>query len=277
MIVRRVLGLRVGFSSSDADMLAQLAALTAGLAEADADGEADAAPALVLALDRDGDGWQLSQDGAWPTAVAREQGFSVLMQWLLAAVLERTALTLVHAGVVTRDGRALVLPAMSGRGKSTTTAALVRAGFSLGSDELAALDGRGHVHAYPLPLRMREDALARLGELGPRLRPVGEPMWRKQAWTRLLLPDDVHRGGPVPVGLVAFLAGVSADDTPRSTPVSAGQAILRLLAERLGEQPARAGDVDACERVARHARCYDVSIAEPAATAEHLRALWEQP
>lgn len=270
MIVRRVLGLSVGFSSSDADMQAQLDSLTCGLVSD------EGPPTLVFALDPHHDGWQLSQDAAWPTTVAREDGFSLLMQWLLAAVLERTDFTLVHAGVLARDGQALLLPAMSGRGKSTTTAALVREGFSFCSDELAALDARGRVHAYALPLRMREDALARLGELGPRLHPVGERMWRKDAWARFLMPDDVHRGEPLSVGLVAFLAGVHDEAEPRFLPVAAGQATMQLLAERLGERPARPHDLDACERIARSAPCYDVHIGEPALTAQRLRALWEQ-
>jgi hypothetical protein len=270
MIVRRVLGLSVGFSSADADMQAELERLTAGLAD---DGEA---PTLVFALEPHHDGWQLSQDGAWPTTVAREEGFSVLMQWLLAAVLERTDFTLVHAGVLARDGRALLLPAMSGRGKSTTTAAMVREGFSFCSDELAALDDEGRVHAYALPMRMRADALTRLGELGPRLRTVGERMWRKDTWTHFLMAADVHRGAPLPVGLVGFLPGLAGDEEPHITTVSPGQATMQLLAERLGEHTTREADLERCERIARNAPCYDVVAGDPARTAQRLRTLWEQ-
>ena len=47
---------------------------------------------------------------------------------------------LLHAGVVERDGIALVMPATPGSGKSTLTAALSQRGWRLLSDEFGALD-----------------------------------------------------------------------------------------------------------------------------------------
>jgi hypothetical protein len=73
--------------------------------------------------------------------------------------------TFVHAGAVGWRGKAIVLPGPAESGKSVLTAALVRAGATLYSDEFAILDRRGRVHPYPLPVRMLE------GE-GPRSRPV---------------------------------------------------------------------------------------------------------
>lgn len=49
------------------------------------------------------------------------------------------AFLLLHAGVVERDGRAIVLPAMPGSGKSTLTAALSLRGFRLLSDEFGVV------------------------------------------------------------------------------------------------------------------------------------------
>lgn len=61
----------------------------------------------------------------------------------------------VHAGAVGWRGRAILIPGSSGTGKTTLTAALVRAGASLFSDEFAVLDRSGRVHPYPLPLRVK--------------------------------------------------------------------------------------------------------------------------
>lgn len=47
---------------------------------------------------------------------------------------------LLHAGVVERDGLALVMPALPGSGKSTLTAALSLSGWRLLSDEFGAVD-----------------------------------------------------------------------------------------------------------------------------------------
>jgi hypothetical protein len=47
---------------------------------------------------------------------------------------------LLHAGVVARNGGAILLAAGSGSGKSTLVAGLAGAGFLLGSDEVAVID-----------------------------------------------------------------------------------------------------------------------------------------
>ncbi|MGW8267584.1 MAG: hypothetical protein ACWGSQ_14555 [Longimicrobiales bacterium] len=71
----------------------------------------------------------------------------------------------VHAGAVGWRGRAIVLPGENETGKSTLTAALVRAGAAFFSDEFAVLDRRGRVHPYPLPLRLREEGRIRSREV----------------------------------------------------------------------------------------------------------------
>src|SRR5262249_38753244 len=62
----------------------------------------------------------------------------------------------VHAGVVGWRGRAIVIPGRSFSGKTTLTAALVKAGFTYYSDEYAALDSAGRVHPYARLLGIRE-------------------------------------------------------------------------------------------------------------------------
>src|SRR3954467_4480092 len=61
----------------------------------------------------------------------------------------------VHAGCAVHDGRAIVVPGRTMSGKSSLTAALVRAGATYFSDEFAVLDRRGRVHPYPRPLSIR--------------------------------------------------------------------------------------------------------------------------
>jgi hypothetical protein len=62
----------------------------------------------------------------------------------------------IHAGVVAWKGRGLVLPGLSLAGKSTLTAALVRAGATYYSDEFAVVDRDGWVHPYARDLQIRE-------------------------------------------------------------------------------------------------------------------------
>jgi hypothetical protein len=65
------------------------------------------------------------------------------LEWALASVAVEVlgeGYLLLHAGVVARNGGAILLPGGSGTGKSTLAAGLAGAGFSLGSDEVAVID-----------------------------------------------------------------------------------------------------------------------------------------
>jgi HprK-related kinase A len=79
----------------------------------------------------------------------------------------------VHSAVVERGGRALLLPAYPGSGKSTLTAGLVHRGFRLLSDEHALVrpeDGR--IVPVPRPIALKNESIAvikGLGRLGPEL------------------------------------------------------------------------------------------------------------
>jgi hypothetical protein len=63
----------------------------------------------------------------------------------------------VHAGVVEWRGRAIVIAGKSFTGKSSLTAAFVRAGARYFSDEFALIDAAGRVRPYPKPLSLRLD------------------------------------------------------------------------------------------------------------------------
>jgi hypothetical protein len=103
--------------------------------------------------------------------------------------------TPVHGGAVTRDGKCLLLCAMSGGGKSTLTAALVRDGWrTLGDDKLLlrlGADGNPEVaallHSFNLHPKTRE-WFPEVGDL--------ERLPRYSAWTvkRKVYADDVWPG-----------------------------------------------------------------------------------
>ncbi|MGI4788204.1 MAG: hypothetical protein ACRYFS_05070 [Janthinobacterium lividum] len=64
----------------------------------------------------------------------------------------------VHAGVVGWQGAAIVIPGRSFSGKTSLTAALIRAGAEYLSDEYAIFDTLGRVHPYPKLLSFRDAA-----------------------------------------------------------------------------------------------------------------------
>jgi hypothetical protein len=75
------------------------------------------------------------------------------MKCYIAAVAP--SLIFVHAGTVAWKGHAILVPGATHTGKTTLTAALVRAGATYYSDEFAVLDRRGRVHPYPQKLGIR--------------------------------------------------------------------------------------------------------------------------
>ncbi|MCB1022988.1 MAG: hypothetical protein KDB79_01265 [Acidobacteria bacterium] len=62
----------------------------------------------------------------------------------------------VHSGVVAIDGKAIMIPASSFKGKTTLVAELVKNGATYYSDEYAVLDEDGLVHPFAKDLSMRK-------------------------------------------------------------------------------------------------------------------------
>lgn len=91
-----------------------------------------------------------------------------LVQGLLAAemamnlqmALGLRRFLLLHASVVERDGRALLMTGESGAGKSTLAALLGGRGWRLMGDEFALIDlDDGRVHAFPRMVSLKNDAI----------------------------------------------------------------------------------------------------------------------
>ena len=83
------------------------------------------------------------------------------LNWCIARRLNQHLL--LHAGVVARGDRAVILPALPGSGKSTLTAALACGGFRLLSDEFAVVrldDGR--ILPSVRPVALKNDSVAAL-------------------------------------------------------------------------------------------------------------------
>lgn len=87
-----------------------------------------------------------------------------LLEWAMNWCISRHAhqYLILHAAVIERGGRAAILPAPPGSGKSTLCAALIQRGWRLLSDELAliALDEGGALHALARPVSLKNQSLA---------------------------------------------------------------------------------------------------------------------
>lgn len=78
---------------------------------------------------------------------------------------------LLHAAVVERDGRALILTGESGSGKSTLAAMLAGAGWRLLGDEFALIGPEdGLAYPFPRPVSLKNDAIAAVAAAQPHAR-----------------------------------------------------------------------------------------------------------
>jgi HprK-related kinase A len=90
------------------------------------------------------------------------------MNWVVATRAHR--FLLLHAAIVERHGRALLLPGASGAGKTTLCALLAARGWRLFSDEFAVIDPRsGRCRPMPRALSLKNDGI----DLARRIFPDG--------------------------------------------------------------------------------------------------------
>lgn len=75
---------------------------------------------------------------------------------------------MLHAAVIARDGRAVILPAPPGSGKSTLCAGLVNRGWRLLSDELTLIDrGTGRITPLPRPVSLKNQSIEVIRAFAP--------------------------------------------------------------------------------------------------------------
>jgi HprK-related kinase A len=88
------------------------------------------------------------------------------LNWLVWTSTAR--FLLVHAAVLERQGRALLLPGPSGVGKSTLCAALIARGWRLLSDEVAMVRPRdGLLQPYPRPISLKNESIEMIARMAP--------------------------------------------------------------------------------------------------------------
>ncbi len=99
-------------------------------------------------------GWQLAfeSDGERPFALMPVAHANPLLEWAMnwCVASQVKHHVLIHAAVLERDGRALLMPAPPGSGKSTLCAALMLRGWRLLTDEMALLTLDAQPQLLPL-------------------------------------------------------------------------------------------------------------------------------
>jgi len=101
-----------------------------------------------------------------------DQGFPLLewgLNWCVYGLCHQYLN--LHAAVLERNGRALILPAPSGSGKSTLCAGLLFKGWRLLSDELALIDPQdGSLVPIPRPVSLKNESIQVIKDFAPEVR-----------------------------------------------------------------------------------------------------------
>jgi uncharacterized protein (UPF0276 family) len=197
----------------------------------------DQPPDVVLDLrPSESGGWVVS-DRNVPVAQCRGTEDMVPAVKLLLremAVNRYTFLINVHAGVVSFGDGCMLLPASTGSGKTTLTAALIRSGATYFSDELAPLEeGTLAVRPLPLALTIKDGSVEALRRLYPELGALTSHVREDYVRVRYLPPpagslpaDDA----PQPVRWIVFPRYAPVSETVLR-PLSRPMALRRLLDE----------------------------------------------
>lgn len=155
---------------------------------------------------------------------------------------------LLHCGAVARDEHAVLVAAPSGGGKSTLTAALVRAGYAYGTDELVAVGRDGDVDPHPKAIGLKQGSWALLDDLLP-----APPAGLLDTSTRYVAPVAVAGAPLTPAVVVVRDDGDGAEPL---APISRAEAVVVLAGLAFNFVDAGPDRLPALAALVQRAQCY---------------------
>jgi len=199
---------------------------------------------------------------------------ATLLQTSVLQVAARLATDhlLLHAGAVSRNGSGVVLVASPGHGKTTLVVSLIKSGWRFLSDEVACLTADGStIIPFPRSLILRPDTRSLLGLPEESMAPGPVPGSEDEriADIETVRPDCL--GTACPLATVVFLRGFG--ERPRLEPLAASNGLFELLRSRV-DRPIDVGRlVYEVAPALDRARCFNLVVGEPDATAALLTDL----
>lgn len=185
------------------------------------------------------------------------------MNWCLASRLHRYFM--IHAAVVAKHNRALILPAWSGSGKSTLCAALMQRGWRLLSDEFCLLNLQdGSIQPTPRPIPLKNAAIAAFQTFAPDAT-MGPTFYQTRK-------GDISHLRPTPSAFEqihesanptwVILPRYHADKPTRLEPVAAARAMLLMSANSFNFNLLGSPAFDALSKMIKTVSCHRISYSD---------------
>lgn len=132
---------------------------------------------------------------------------------------------LLHAAVVERGGRAVLLPAWPGSGKSTLAVSLACAGWRFLSDEFGLVAGPSQVRPFARPAALKNESITVIRGLAPAAVGPVYPRTRKGAVAHFRVPESSLARATEPAAVAAvvfpdFAAGAATAVQPMTPAVA---------------------------------------------------------
>jgi hypothetical protein len=182
----------------------------------------------------DGGRWRVGRTGSPPTTASDslDRALSTVEYGAVACLLEPdSGVVALHAALLSRNGRGVLLAGPKEAGKSTLACALWRAGWSLHSDDNALIEEGTVARGMPRRVSLRETSRNLVGsELWDRI--LALPGTTRTRTGAIFHPGEaspVQVPEAVPVTAVVFLARRGADVPPAGLEeLDAGRSLIAL-------------------------------------------------
>lgn len=219
-------------------------------------------------------GLSITRDGELLAELDNDEAVEYMVVYLLEKIVTidlqtlRTDLYFVHSSALERNGKAIMIAAESGTGKSTTTWALLQHGFRYLSDELAPVDPVSlKVYPYPHALCLKAEPP------GPYPLPDETTRTEKTLHVPVACLPATAATRPTPLQALLFLQRDPDADIPHYSEVSAAEASARLYANTLNALAHPGSGLDAAIRIAGAVPAFAVHAGELQATCKLIAEL----